>query len=564
MDTRFADAVLSAAVAAGNKQEELQKHLDSLDAAGQEAFINESAQALGVAAPQAPSDMPGVGEALARGAARGATGGWQPELSALAEQGMAAMPQALGGMDPQNYQEMYGNQTNAQLADPYRQENMQAEAAHPVATAVGQMAGMAPALVATGGNMAAGAALGGVAGAGEAGPGNRLEGAVVGAGMGAAATPGTGMLPAATMAAAAKATGDLIHNAQTEDPTDKRGFGQVATDAALGGVLGAAGAWFGNKMTAAAGRGLQKFGEETAIGSAQIPLARAKKFLGEEGMDRLARALKDERIAQSPSMLKTVQTKVQHSLDQVGTMISESVRGLDEVTQTGLTKTDFLTAMENKLLAGEEFQNPTVVKSAMREVKAMMSKIPDEVVGDVGVGGATQRDLKPSELWGLAKALDKASGKYATGGSARELSRADVLNQVSRRIRGELSTQASALGADAAEGYRSALSKYGVLKEYAEGVDAKLLKRFGGKTSIEGFKAATIGSQPVRGGVTAVSNLLGTIIKKPGKYADVLLNAAARGPTAANAVHYVLQKTDPKYQEMVQKAMDEEALRGNK
>lgn len=57
LDPNFADQVLQEAVKRGNSQEELQSHLDSLDAAGQEQFINEAANSFGLAGDSLPSEV---------------------------------------------------------------------------------------------------------------------------------------------------------------------------------------------------------------------------------------------------------------------------------------------------------------------------------------------------------------------------------------------------------------------------------------------------------------------------------------------------------------------------
>ena len=137
----------------------------------QEALDFENASKNEAPSESVKSSVPSKLESIGRGAAQGATAGFQDEASPYAEKMISYVARALG-MEPKEVSDLYDKTSIEQLKNTYREQNDSAQKANPKSYMLGQLIGSAPASVAIGGtgiagNAAANAALSGINTLGE-------------------------------------------------------------------------------------------------------------------------------------------------------------------------------------------------------------------------------------------------------------------------------------------------------------------------------------------------------------------------------------------------------------
>lgn len=528
MNPEFADRVLQAAVQAGNDPKNLQSHLDSLDASGQEQFINEAASHLGVSQNQSPSGTydPSTAESFALGA--GNITGLERTLAPVG----AAIEKGVGtihDMFRPEGERIYDGKSISDLSDETRNMITSAKTNHPIASAAGQGLGTALAL----------------APFGAAGTAPLVQGTVAG---------GQELL-------------------DTHDPLRAAGVGLLA--AATSGIL--------SKFLPAAGKatsGAAETFDEAATATARRTLGyRTGSIRAAGGVERvndLVKTLRDNGLfangISKDAMAKTVDDLAVTAGQNIDTIYSQSAVG-----QAMATTGDEL-AMSLKGTLGKEIAR---VKAIAPEKAQQLDAVIAMINQHSGGGSA----MTFGELWQLTKDLGSVAWEKGVANESRQVfqdswkilkdatqnalefmakknpANAEILTDLASS--NKLYTSAIEGGKMLSEtANREAGTNIVGLRHLVSGGAGGILGPMGPPLVAAGHIAADkfgmqIASKTLEKGSEALAlPVIHQLLQTPkvlGEFAQPLLNAANRGGVSLGAAHYMLSQTNEKYRTLINK-----------
>lgn len=340
-------------------------------------------------------------EALLRGASQGATLGFQPELSGMAEKGIASAADALGLQD-QATTDLYNNKSADDLTNTYRQQNQEAAQKAPMAYITGNVLGSLPlsiassGLVTQGAKLAGGAmGLNGLAQTGLTAAGNVANNAVLSGASGYGNSEGT---PEQRMQAAKEAakTGALFSTAA-------EGLGFVASPQ-------------GQNLLRQGSDKVRAMAERAAAKSLGLTPAQLVKLDAKDQTASLGRQLLDKEVVTPFASAQSKADKLNSLKNEVGSSINKTAQELDQTANNALSQADNneeRRKLLESILSKKRFANSVEARTLN----------PLEEIGDPNnLGFRTKELLSKIEQSGPKQAgeelLDNSAGFKSSGAAA--------------------------------------------------------------------------------------------------------------------------------------------------
>lgn len=467
-------------------------------------------------------------------------------LAAGAEKGFAkVLPEFMGGMSSEDYQSVYGDRSNAELARTYMEQKERAKKESPAGFLTGE--------ILTGGAMTGGLGF--------------VPGAVAGGTLAAADAYGT-------------TEGDILDKAKN---AAEAGIYSTGLSVAGGKAIDAAGDMIQNVPGA-----LKNLANTQAFRSLGIQKKDAKRLLQDSNkFDRVAQRLYDEDVIGFGSSYESIRDKLADRLTKHGLDIESAVKEADDI----ISKNPDLAKYQFDV---DEFVNQarSRVVDPMKTNANFMTQAPkvESVISGYDVLHKGQK-LPLEKAWNYRQQMDQGIDWDALGNApVVKKGVADVRNIMEEPIAGGVEGALAAGGSPNVNQYLSAKKAYGELataapvienkvagqlanrtvspSDYAMGLGGVLqqsVKNPGSSNVEDGLKATlfAMGHKMVRErgssaiGVTANKlSKLTSILNSPaasqlGEYAAPLMNAMQRGSNALSATHFTLMQNDPKYREMM-------------
>lgn len=493
------------------------------------------------AVPEAEAPSTSVAD-FGRGAAQGATRGWQDEISPLFERGFAK----LFGDDAT--QELYKSKTYEDLRDEYRRQNTQASERSPSAYGAGQLTGMLPGALASGGST--------------------LAGNVIAGGLDTAA--------------------NVLGESEQLDTEALKDAGTAAlTSGAFTGAIGG-----GARLL---DKGLKKVAPTLKSGAEDL----ARRALGNKksivesipDKDKFGRMLLDEGIVGMGKSRDDILTDMIAASDEAGKGVGRVTKSADEFLENAdlaglsskeiqdlkIRSNDIRSATEPKI--NELMNTPGRVKDA----KFLEGYVDTELLNLIKSG-----DIGIDDLRQFRSSIDKEIKKW--GGLAPDSGRQAALRDLRGVLEGVIEGKIQKIDDVAAPGL---MKEYGAAKkEFGMKVPgAKLAKDtenrlaannpYGmsemllggtvglgsaatsdnpmdavGRTLVGAATGATLsrgirnrGPQFLAGGLDKISKAIERNPNAFGKFSNVLRKAALQGPQELAVTYYVLSDGNPEFQE---------------
>lgn len=518
------------------------------------------------ATPIAGADISRM-ESLGRGASQGATLGFQDELSPIIERAYAKL------FGDQATKDLYKTKSYEDLRNSYRGQNEEAQKANPGTYLGGQLLGMTPLNLATGGQGVLGQAAGSaaIAGANTAG-----------------------------------------------EATDNNDLGlKVAKSAGLGGLFGLGGALAGKAIGAGSTAASQYLGNKAEDFSNQFALrslGTRKKFidklLGSGQAEDLAQLVKKENIVTPTSSFEDIADKLKSALKQRGSQIGAIDQTADQFIQD-LSKSN--------PQAAEALQTTKsgLANSLKNDVVNPISETPGRVADSKNLNNYLENELSlkkyntiegpneipqpnndPLSISNLrdfkGNIRDKVNyyGNALNKDAGNQSAFSDLSNAVENKIGNALKGVQDAGVPNLLDQYAPLKKDYGLLSQGRNLIEDKLgrlqanrwfsptdsiagiggfvegqregnslpesLAKGAGFVALNKFGRAygnQIASKGFEHAATTIDKITNALSSNPqilgSNYARVLSQAAAKGPTDLAVSHYVLQQTDPEYRKRI-------------
>jgi hypothetical protein len=307
--------------------------------------------------------------------------------------------------------------------------------------------------------------------------------------------------------AAAKATGLR----EEFDPS------QVAKSAALGAAIPA-----GLGLAGAAAKGMAKFGKQAAGKTLEIGTRQISK-MGPEKFREIGQMARKEGLVDIFRGVEGSLKKAQAKVAEIGKNLEAGYKKLDDRVITRIKAKDLTESLVDQ--SGKKFPDPRATKALKRELDNLLS---------------TKKDLKPSEMWGLAKELNKRAGTFSKPGTNQDFTKAGMLEESAGKIREHLKRMANARGL---KSIAEDSQKFHKMKIVEDALDSKLAGQLG--------KSSVVGTKDIKDlAFDVVGDVVHKSVAKVGGVAEKLTPlantkaAAALAPTASIAER--LSKLDEK------------------
>lgn len=543
---------------------------------------------------QAPVPDVSRTESFLRGAGQGATLGFQDEASAWLERKFADL------LGDQATKDLYKTKSYNDLLQTYRDQNKAAKDAHGGFYATGQIAGMAPGMIATG-------SLGG--------------------------------LPTQVGINALTSAANTVGEAENMSGEDMA-F-EALKSAALGGGLTAG--LGGLARLRGVGKGLQGRAEELAVTSLGPTKKQIGKLMEKDDISKLGRYLLDEGHVGAFKSREGIAESIGGALDESGSKIGEIVQQADRINaekmlgkQHGVydealhyrpaSKT--VTAEQIERMGGlgagteapiattfhsatdvipvEKFKyrpaSPTAIDArqftneiksnivdplrsrvvphnAANEIEGLMNRLEAQhpIGSELSFGESQQmlKDLRDAKgVFTRAGDTPVARGYEQVYGSLRD-KQMGALENIGKSGLGDLATpfaenrntyKMASQAEDVLSG-KLAREKANRFLSPSDYISGHLGTQFGNDAAskfVGGTTGAVVnhalrqyGTQTAASTFDKVGSILAKTPEKFGKYARVLQNAAAKGPQQVGITHYVLSQTDPEYRQTLDQNINE-------
>lgn len=478
-------------------------------------------------------------ESALRGAAQGASAGFQDEISPLFERGFAKL------FGDQNVSDLYEGKTYKDLRDTYRAQNANAERANPNSYLGGQLTGMAPLAIATGGkgiigNAVSNGALAGVNTVGETTSEDPLEiskqaalsaglGSLLGAGFAAAPKLASPLANKFTDIGQKTAVRALGRTKKITDQLQKSGrlneFGQKALDSGLVG-------WFQTPAKTAEKTAALLEQRGTQIGAldqeAQGAIADLLKerpelasSLSPSGAD-LSQELRDAVV--SPMSIERGQQAVSKNIDNWLTGEVEAVRPQDPMSLQELRK--LKGSIREKV---NYYGNPINQDASNQAGFNKLSQGVEQKMGDIYGKLGEESGLPIEDVY------KQANKDFGFAKTADDLAQ-DTIGRIDRNNFIGLGDYAVGGSITAGDIGAHGLSKGAALKGLGGALGAKYVRQMAPAFAANAF--------------TSMGNLLKSDPARLGKYAPAIARAVSRGPQEFAVTNYVLSETDPNYRQL--------------
>lgn len=422
------------------------------------------------------------GKALALGGGQGITAGFQDEGSALAEKGMVKLNNLL-----QEYPTLtkvlkiipataiptrlidqgtkLPEPTYEQARDVYRAENKAAKQSHPYIYGTGEVAG---GIAAT---LPFGAA------------GNTVKGMSI---LGAINSAGT---------------------------SEKQGY-DLLVDTALGGATGATLGIVG-KAIGAGKKGLRAAADREGLKNLGLdaPTLRRLEVKGDvlKKADEISRGLIDEGILNKPQFANTMEKKAASLLTTTGKSLETAYKAVDNALPEGfISKQTTIDKVTSALKAQNKFLSDDEIKVVADEMSSLMKNLKGI---EKNTGYSIESKLKLSDVWDLAKEIDKRTDFYGRSSDPKYLQNADILHKATVVLRDLIDQGATKALPEAADAIRSNSQIYTIASQGQKALANKVRKgvlknkAIAGQGVMQRVIDSTIGSTPMRGGITGALNL---------------------------------------------------------
>lgn len=499
IDPNMAESALASYVKAGGNKEKFVSHFNSLKSDEKENFINEVASHYGVAssAQEAPVEKtftPDIPQTSALEAFAGHAANAVPFQNEVS----AAIEKGMGSLGaPEAYQDT----SIDQLAKENMAQDVLTQKEHPIASVAGDLVGIAALAAPTAGMGIPGAVarvgLGAAQGADQAGEGNRGMGAIVG---GVASTLGE------TLAATPKAA-----------------------------------RWIGEQ--------LESFANKNAVRTLNFADKSLKKFVSTEQLQKLGRLLQNEGLVGTNAGAEVVHKQAQLASRLANAELTSTIEAIEKATPSKalLTKKQFIDNLDNKWSNNPDLSLDDTIQ-AIDELKSLTYHLGDNA------------KMTPSTIRQLAQKFENVTDKFNAANPKAGLK--PFLNEASGELRGLNHQYAKASGLG--DQFANASEKSWMLGETRKTTSkliAKPYKGFSNAASHAYGDAKKVATKTVRPIMVTGPDTMSKILKAAansrfGKFSEMVLNAAKRGPIASAANHYVMQ-SNPEYKAMVDKLSEE-------
>jgi len=489
-----------------------------------------------------------VGESALRGAAQGASFGFADELTGA---GYALKDKLLEGKD---------------FTDSYKKHRDESRANYELAQATNPNAYLAGEV---GGGVASLAVPGmGIFNAGKAATmgGQVARGALSGAGAGALSGAGT--------SEADIDTADFAKDVGTS----------AAIGAGAGGVLSGLGKYASSKADdikaylkakfGGASDSVKDYAEKRAVKAATGQNKRALKEIAKKDINKTGRVLLDEGIVTPGSTVETIGERAADARKSYGKEIGDIRNSLDELAPQGsVSGKEIADAMRS--YAQSEVDGP----ASQNLAKNLMAEADNfETRGNLS--------FKDAQRFKKQYGFDAKDPAKRSGISTRDIDNKTyqlIEDQVEKSV-GNLEATSPDLAGKLGR-YKDVKDKYGAIAPAAKAAEDRaianlsnnvlspsdkaagftyLLSKVGeaALNPLDLVKAIAVGgtNKAVRGRFDSTAAVLGdklanTLASAPerlGRYANILTDAAQKGPQAAAAIHFVLMQRDPEYRNKIE------------
>jgi hypothetical protein len=200
-------------------------------------------------------------------------------------------------------------------------------------------------------------------------------------------------------------------------------------------------------------------------------------------------------------------------------------------------------------IVGRIKENPRITRSsAVEKAEQQLIDFLDRVPP------GTQLEL--TDVWDLAKKIERDARTFTRSTNATENSKGFVLDQIAGEIRDFIAERAATVDPKNAERILELNDAFKSIIVAQEALEGEVLRKQFGKAAFDTRSLLQKTAGAITGNTPAVStvNTLGEILKTPsklGRFAKPLQDAQAKGSTAMAATHFVLSQTDEEYRKVI-------------
>lgn len=509
-----------------------------------------------------------IAEGLGRGAAKGATLGFQEKLSAPVERAFAKV------FGDEGTQAIYADKSDKDLEDSYKEQNAKAAANAPASYMLGQVAGSTPLAAVTG---AAGNSLG-----------NGIQGLT---GLGNIASQTAGQATAGAALGATQGLGNSEGSLSGSPEERDQAISDMQKGAIIGGAVPLALGGAAGVANTLAGAGGQELANSVAAPIQEAANSQAVKSLEPSSSQLASMNLRGQ-------TQKVGQTLLNNDLVPTLSSASKRAQGLQEFTNSageGISPAaQAVDTQAAKTIAQSSPEVQQQVKSLLAPqnlVDHIEEKVmePLQASGDPanssvkvqelldklgGLGDQTGGQLSFNNLNMFRQRLDKMINFEAPRGSDLQSTLKqfrtvldDSLADTAQKIDSLSGTDLAKAFADTKANYASGI-KATKLAASQEAKDSGLVNSLAGRTGAGAVAGKLLGNSGAGAALGAASKVVqspainraaantlntvaGIVRQSPqslGQYAAPLQNALIRGPEALSAMVFTLQQRDPEFQ----------------